>query len=457
MTSILLVDDDPQIQKLFVHYLRSKNIDVISAISGEEAIKSLENSIPDLILLDLSLPGISGLECLEKIKKNHPVIPVVIITGYAELSTAVKAMKLGSKDYIEKPVDLENLYRVINSIVQPIPEPVYKKIKEDQLSDFGYGDLIGVSQSMQDVFRFILKVTNSPTTPVLIYGETGTGKGHVARILHHYSERSDKPFIEINCVTFQETLLEAELFGYEAGAFTDAKRQKKGLLELAHGGTFFLDEIGEMSLWLQAKILKVIEEQTFRRVGGTEEIKVNARIISATSKELEQKIIDGTFREDLFYRLNVARVNLPPVRERKDDIILLVEHFIGILNSKLKKQMKGVSPEATDIIMDYEWPGNVREIRNIIERAILFEKGDWITVESLGKLRLIRETFEKGQPVSVDELVIPESGISIEKVEKSLIKQALIMSKGNKSRAAILLGLSRATLNYRIKKFNIEF
>jgi DNA-binding NtrC family response regulator len=457
MISILLVDDDPQIQKLFVQFLRSKNIDVVSAISGEEALKSLENSIPDMILLDLSLPGISGLECLEKIKKDHPVIPVVIVTGYAELSTAVKAMKLGSRDYIEKPVDLEDLYRVIKTIVQPVIEPVYNKIKEDQLSEFGYGDLIGVSQSMQDVFRFILKVTNSPTTPVLIYGETGTGKGHVARTLHYYSERSDKPFIEINCTTFQETLLEAELFGYEAGAFTDAKRQKKGLLELAHGGTFFLDEIGEMSLWLQAKILKVIEEQTFRRVGGTVEIKVDARIISATSKKLEQKIIDGTFREDLFYRLNVARVNLPPVRERKDDIILLVEHFIDILNPKLNKQIKGISPEAADIIINYEWPGNVREIRNIIERAILFEKGDWINEDSLGQFSLIRESVEKSQSINIEEIVIPESGISIEKVEQALIKQALKMSKGNKSRAATLLGLSRATLNYRLKKFNIEY
>jgi DNA-binding NtrC family response regulator len=457
MISILLVDDDPQIQKLFVQFLRSKNIDVVSAVSGEEALKSLENSIPDMILLDLSLPGISGLECLEKIKKDHPVIPVVIVTGYAELSTAVKAMKLGSRDYIEKPVDLEDLYRVIKTIVQPVIEPVYNKIKEDQLSEFGYGDLIGVSQSMQDVFRFILKVTNSPTTPVLIYGETGTGKGHVARTLHYYSERSDKPFIEINCTTFQETLLEAELFGYEAGAFTDAKRQKKGLLELAHGGTFFLDEIGEMSLWLQAKILKVIEEQTFRRVGGTVEIKVDARIISATSKKLEQKIIDGTFREDLFYRLNVARVNLPPVRERKDDIILLVEHFIDILNPKLNKQIKGISPEAADIIINYEWPGNVREIRNIIERAILFEKGDWINEDSLGQFSLIRESVEKSQSINIEEIVIPESGISIEKVEQALIKQALKMSKGNKSRAATLLGLSRATLNYRLKKFNIEY
>jgi DNA-binding NtrC family response regulator len=457
MISILLVDDDPQIQKLFVQFLRSKNIDVVSAVSGEEALKSLENSIPDMILLDLSLPGISGLECLEKIKKDHPVIPVVIVTGYAELSTAVKAMKLGSRDYIEKPVDLEDLYRVIKTIVQPVIEPVYNKIKEDQLSEFGYGDLIGVSQSMQDVFRFILKVTNSPTTPVLIYGETGTGKGHVARTLHYYSERSDKPFIEINCTTFQETLLEAELFGYEAGAFTDAKRQKKGLLELAHGGTFFLDEIGEMSLWLQAKILKVIEEQTFRRVGGTVEIKVDARIISATSKKLEQKIIDGTFREDLFYRLNVARVNLPPVRERKDDIILLVEHFIDILNPKLNKQIKGISPEAADIIINYEWPGNVREIRNIIERAILFEKGDWINEDSLGQFSLIRESVEKSQSINIEEIVIPESGISIEKVEQALIKQALKMSKGNKSQAATLLGLSRATLNYRLKKFNIEY
>jgi len=457
MALILLIDDDKQIQKLFGQYLKTKKHSVLSALSGEDALRILKDQVPDFILLDLSLPGMSGLECLEKIKKVHRSIPVVIVTGYAELSSAVKAMRLGSKDYIEKPVDLESLNRVINSIILPVSKPNYEKeLKKDSESQFGYGDLIGVSKSMQDVFRFILRVTNSPSTPVLVYGETGTGKGHVARTLHYFSDRSDKPFIEINCTTFQETLLEAELFGYEAGAFTDAKRQKKGLLELAHGGTFFLDEIGEMSLWLQAKILKVIEEQSFRRVGGTHEIKVDARIISATSKELEQKIREGTFREDLYYRLNVARINLPPIRERKEDIILLIDYFVNMLNSKLNKKIKGLTVAATDKLLNYEWPGNVRQIRNIIERAILFEKGDEITIESIGHFTYIQDAELTGKEASYGEIKLPSQGLSIESVEQSLIKQAIEMSSGNKSKAAKLLGLTRATLNYRLKKFEID-
>ena len=456
MALILLIDDDKQIQKLFGQYLKTKKHTVLSALSGEEALRILKDQIPDFILLDLSLPEMSGLDCLGKIKKIHPGIPVVIVTGYAELSSAVKAMKLGSKDYIEKPVDLEGLNSLIDSIIIPINEPNYEKeLKKESDSQFGYGDLIGISKSMQDVFRFILRVTNSPSTPVLVYGETGTGKCHVARTLHYFSERSDKPFIEINCTTFQETLLEAELFGYEAGAFTDAKRQKKGLLELAHEGTFFLDEIGEMSLWLQAKILKVIEEQSFRRVGGTHEIQVDARIISATSKELEQKIREGTFREDLYYRLNVARVNLPPVRERKEDIILLIDHFVNLLNLKLNKKIKGLSPEATDKLINYKWPGNVRQIRNIIERAILFEKGDEISIDSIGHFTNIGDSELTDQESSYGEIQLPIQGLSIENVEQSLIKQAIEMSNGNKSKAAKLLGLTRATLNYRLKKYDL--
>jgi len=451
MASIIIVDDDKQILSLFEDVLSPLGHEVAAKSTAEEAIEYLNADEADLIFLDLKLPGMDGISFLQQLNRLQYKIPVVVITGYANIDTAVQAMKLGAYDYIRKPLNLDEILITVDKIVEELQKDeqlaYFQKQKDDT---FGFGNIVGSSKPMQDVFRFIQQVAHSPKTTVLIRGETGTGKELVARAIHHLSDRSDKPFIEINCSAFQETLLEAELFGYEAGAFTGATKRKKGLIELANHGSFFLDEIGDMSSSLQAKILKVIEKQTFRRVGGTREIIVDVRIISASSRDIEKCIADGTFREDLYYRINVASVTLPPLRDRADDVIILAEHFLKLYNAEFKKNIKGISPQLRDYLWGHSWPGNVRELKNLIERAVLFEDTDLLTCNNIvlaeNKVDLLG---------GVAKVTIRTGGIVLDDVEKSLIEEALRVTKYNQTRAAKMLNISRETLKYRIKKYHI--
>ncbi|MBC8491817.1 MAG: sigma-54-dependent Fis family transcriptional regulator [Candidatus Marinimicrobia bacterium] len=452
MASILVIDDDKYIRNTFRDLLSPAGHDVTTLISAEEALKYLKNEDPDLIFLDIKLPGMDGIVFLEHLQNLKYNIPVVVITGYANVDTSVQAMKLGAKDYIRKPFNLDEISLIVDKIVeeQQIEDQLaYFQKQKDVI--FGFGDIIGKSEPIKEVFRFIQQVANSPKTTVLIRGETGTGKELVARAIHYKSERGNKPFIEINCSAFQETLLEAELFGYEAGAFTNATHRKKGLLELAHHGSFFFDEIGDMAPGLQAKILKVLEKQTFRRVGGTKEIHIDTRIISASSRNIETCISEGRFREDLYYRLNVASITIPPLRDRKEDVILLAEHFLKIYNAEFKKNIKGITNNLKQRLIEHSWPGNVRELKNAIERAVLFEDSDLLTCDNISLLDSLATPSNNRNMIK-----IPNDGLSLVDIEKSLIEQALIKTNRNQTRAAKLLNISRETLKYRMKKFNIH-
>jgi len=456
MASIIIIDDDIGIRTLLKESLDSEGYETNAFMLAEEALSYLKSYDPDLILLDLNLPGMHGFEFLEKIKVQKLSVPVVVVTSNSDVSSAVKAMKLGAVDYICKPFNLEELSLVIQKVIE-------SKIKDEHIaflrrkSRYSDTDLIvGDSAPMQEVYRFIEQVARTSKTTVLIQGETGTGKELVAKAIHYQSDRANKPFIDINCSAFNENLLEAELFGYEPGAFTDAKHRKKGLLELAHQGTFFLDEIGDMAIGLQAKILKVIERQTFRRLGGTQEIKVDTRIISATSRDLEEGIKKKTFREDLYYRLNVASVTLPPLRERGRDVQALADFFLDVYNREFKKNIIGYSPDVRTAIAKYSWPGNVRELRNAIEKAVLFETHENIILDNFKIIGL-----DNGKNInfltSPTNFILPVDGISLKEIEKALIENALISTGGNQSKAAKLLKISRETFKYRMKKYGVHF
>lgn len=459
MASIFVVDDDSVIRANLQEFLQMEGHEVETFSSGEDALSRISNEVPDLMLIDLRLPGIDGLNLLEKVKNESQSIQVVIITGHADISSAVKAIKLGARDYIKKPFDMEEISIIVHKAESAgkMDEHLAYLHKEEQ-TRLGFGEIIGTSEAIKNVFRFVRQVADSPKTTVLIRGETGTGKELVARAIHNNSDRSINPFIEVNCSAFQETLLEAELFGHEAGAYTDAKERKKGLVELSHEGSFFLDEIGDMNLGLQSKVLKVIEEQVFRRVGGTKQISVDTRIISATSRDLEKLVSEDKFRQDLYYRLNVAMVELPPLRDRAEDIILLAEHFVGVYNAEFKRNIRGLLPEVKSLMMRYSWPGNVRELKNVIERAVLFEKGEYISTESIRIIyaSVSPEAAKTVTQPTAQQTEISEEGISLDEIEKSFIQKALESAKGNQTRAAQMLGISREKIKYRMKKHNLK-
>lgn len=457
MVSIHIIDDDSDIREVLRELFESDDYEVSTFNSAEDAHPYILRENPDLILLDIGLPGMDGLTFLEKLKNEIEDVEVIMITGQADLRSAIRAIKLGAMDYIRKPIDADELKIQVNHAID-------RRKKREQLtylrvkSKHEFGDIVGTSKPMQKVYQFIYQVAESSKTTVMIRGETGTGKGLVARSIHYQSPRAKHPFIEVNCSAIQPSLLESELFGHEAGAFTDAKNRKKGLLELAHDGTFFLDEVGDMNLASQSKLLKVLEEKTFRRVGGTTEIKIDARIISASSQDLKQRVEEKKFRADLYYRLNVASVRLPALRERDDDILILANYFLDVFNKEFKRNIRSISPAAIKLLAGHAWVGNVREIRNVMERAILFEKSDVLLAETIS-LQQINRT--EGTPASVPVIVnqdyqLPETGISLEVLERNILKQALDHSKGNKTRAAALLGLSRETMKYRLKKFKLS-
>jgi DNA-binding NtrC family response regulator len=453
---ILIVDDETLIRWALRKELEREGYEVFEAGTAKDALEIFWKDLPELIILDVKLPDDSGMNLLRKIKESDAFCDVIVITAFGNISNAVEAMKLNAIDYITKPFDIEEVKIVVKKALESRTlkrhvESVYKKERER----FSFNNVIGVSKAMQEVIATARKVAESEARIILIEGESGTGKDLLARAIHFSSSRRFYPFMEINCASIPETLIESELFGYEKGAFTDAKSTKKGLFELADGGTVFLDEITEMSLNAQAKFLKVIETQSFKRLGGVKDIYVDVRIIAATNRKIEKALEEGKLREDLYYRLNLIRIFIPPLRERKEDIPPLVNYFIETFNKEFKKKVRGVHPLALKMMMEYDWPGNVRELRNVVERAVILESEDEILPEHISLPSRPREENAKIS-ISAGVIEIPDEGISLEEVEKLYIMKALEKAKGNKTLAARLLGITRDTLRYRLKKYGVE-
>lgn len=446
-----MVDDEHLIRWSLEQNLKKQGYDVIQAGTGEDALKLIREESPDLVLLDIQLPGINGLEVLERAKEMDDEVIIIMVSALGVLETAVKAMRSGAYDYINKPFNLDELAITIRKALETgeLRREV-AHLRSEQTRKYGVKNLIGNSRQMRGILDMVAKVAKSDASTVFVQGESGTGKELIAKAIHYESARADKPFMAINCAAVPSTLLESELMGHEKGAFTDAKTQKKGLFELADGGTVFLDEIGDMEPGMQAKLLRILEERAFRRVGGAREIPVDVRIVSATNKDLLQAIEEKTFRNDLYYRLQVIPIYLPPLRERKEDIMPLVEHFIGYFNREFGKSVKGVSKMAERFLLEYSWPGNIRELRNVIERAIILENDDVLLLEHLNQEIVSGPTGGGAGGLSFR---IPPEGIDIEDVERELIRQALETSEGNQSKAAKKLNLGIDAFRYRMKKF----
>ncbi len=450
--SILVVDDEIGTRESLKMILKT-DYQVFLAKNAEETFQQLETQPFDLILLDIILPDMDGLRVLEKIKQKDPEQMVIMITATKTIKTAVEAMKLGAYDYVTKPFDVDELRLIISRALstQALKEENQRLWMEIDRS-FGFDNIIGKSKVMRDIFKIVHQVATTRST-VLIMGESGTGKELIARAIHYHSPRKNHPFVTINCAAIPDTLIESELFGHEKGAFTNAIERKLGRFEIAHQGTLFLDEIGELSLMTQAKILRFLEEKEFNRVGGSKTIKVDVRLIAATNKDLPQQVKRGEFREDLFYRINVVPILLPPLRERKEDIPLLIDHFIKKFNSENQKNVKGITPEALQALMNYDWPGNVRELENLIERVVALTQNEYIRPEELPiPFTSISRTNGLKESVLSGKLSFIKAE---EEFEREIILDALRRTKFVQSHAAELLGISRRILKYKMDKLGI--
>ena len=453
---VLVVDDEKLIRWALEKNLSHEGYEVVSVESGQDALAKLQAEIIDLVLLDIRLPDISGVDMLPRIKEIDNDIPVIMITADDTIRTAVSCMKAGACDYVNKPFDLEKLIVAVEKSLEDASlKSEFRRLHHEREVESQFENIIGNSGPMLAIFEMLKRIVRSDATTILLQGESGTGKDLVARAIHYGSARKEKPFLEINCAALPEMLLESELMGHEKGAFTDAKSAKKGCFELGDGGTIFLDEISEMKTSVQAKLLRIIENKKFKRVGGMQDIEVDVRIIATTNRNLETAVEERTFREDLYYRLNVIPLVLPPLRERKSDIPLLVSYFIAKFNSEFKQNVKKIVPDAMQLLVDYRWPGNVRELKNVIERIIILESEELILAEHLPQE--IRNTHASHQRLYSRELgiKIPPEGISLDKIEEGLVKQALTMSENNQTHAARLLGVGRDALRYKMKKIGM--
>ncbi len=457
---ILVVDDEENIRTIIKRSFQKEGFIVSTASSGNEALKELSRSSFDLVITDLRMPDGDGITLLKQIHSLYPETMVMVITAYASTESAIEAMKAGAIDYIIKPINIEELRIIVrNALEKKILKEENLRLKKELYEKYSFHNLIGKSKKIKEIFSLIEKIAPTNST-VLITGESGTGKELVAKAIHYSSLRKEEPFVSINCGALPETLLESELFGHVKGSFTGAYTDKKGLFEIAHKGTILLDEISEMSLWMQVKLLRVLQEKKIRRVGGTEEKEIDVRIIASTNVDLTERIREGKFREDLFYRLNVIRINLPPLRERKEDIPLLVEHFIKIYNQKTGKNIHGINEDALKILESYPWPGNVRELENCIERAVVFETSDFITSDSIDES--IKNTVLSNS-FSFPSLPVPkisEEGIDfegyIDLVRKKIIEEALEISDNEFLKASKLLKMSYRSFRYYVKKLGIK-
>jgi len=457
--NILIVDDDDVMCRTLSEVFGKMTYEVISVQSGQDALCHLQNDVFDLILLDIKLPDMSGLDVLTEIKEidNDPL--VIMMTAYADIQTAVSAMKAGAYDYINKPFDIDELRLTIRKALETkelkgeILRLRYKHKNEAEEEQ----DICGVSPQMDVVRELISLVSQTPRTPVLIQGESGTGKELVANAIHYQSRRRQKPIIKINCSAIPETLLESELFGYEKGAFTDAKESRSGLIELAQGGTVFLDEISEMKPTLQPKLLRVLETYSLRRVGGKRDIKVDVRVIASTNKDLAQLVEKDEFRKDLYYRIKVMVIDLPPLRDRKEDIPVMTQYILKKLGRELGKEIKGVTSKALDLLLAYSWPGNVRELKNVMERAAILARGDLIVPEDL-PLELRKEQVIGKDSHSIGKWFSNSDGLyPLAEMERSYILKVLQERRGNKSETARVLGISRSTLREKLSRYERSF
>lgn len=451
---ILVVDDEKLIRWNIIEKLNQLGFITEEAGTVAEAKQIIHKKIIDLAIVDLRLPDGDGMNILKDITIKQPGVPILIITAYSSVSNAVEAMRNGAFDYISKPFEIEELVlRVERAIEQLHLRNSFQVGLQQSKRIFNLDHIIGRSPKIQEVKQIIKKVAESPSTTILLLGESGTGKDIAARVIHYESERAAYPFMNITCTALPENLLESELFGYEPGSFTGADHLKKGLFELANYGTVFMDEIGDMPLSVQSKILRVLEEKTFKRIGGTVDIQVDVRVIVATNKDLEEMVHTGTFREDLFYRLNVVPIVLPPLRERYEDIPLLAEHFLNMFNKEFRRNRNEFSNEAMEKLLSYHWPGNIRELRNVIERAVLLGKDDIIQAD---EIILGRVSFGGVRTTSNELVLLPPSGCPLEDVEKSLIRQALERTNWNLTRAGALLNISRDQVRYKAEKYGLK-
>ncbi|MBM4349883.1 MAG: sigma-54-dependent Fis family transcriptional regulator [Deltaproteobacteria bacterium] len=451
---ILVIDDEPILRESLDVALKTLGYDVLVSGTGEEGLELFRKESPDLILLDHWLPGINGDEVLQKIKEQEPEIPVIIMTAQGSIELAVSSMKMGAFDFLVKPFELDQVEDLIKKGLDRVRlRKEVEWLRAQYQEKFRSGGIIGMSQEMKEVLALAEKVAQGSETTVLIEGETGTGKELLAEYIHFLSPRSSFPFMPINCGAIPKDLFESELFGYEKGAFTGAlDKGKIGKVESAEKGTLFLDEVGELPPPAQVKVLRVLEEKEYFKVGGVEKKKADVRIIAATNKDLESEIKEGRFRDDLYFRLNVVRLTIPPLRDRKEDILPLFIFFLQRFNEQFKKRFLRISGEAEEQIHSYPWPGNVRELRNAVERIVLLEKGETILSEHFS---FLSEKGKYEQTVSFKPL-IPSQGIILDEVEKSFIVEALRLKKGNKIQAAKLLGISRSALIYRMEKYRIK-
>jgi DNA-binding NtrC family response regulator len=473
MTEKVLVVDD---EKLVRWSLRQKCLEwgyqVAEAENGGAALRLARSETPDLVLLDVRLPDMNGLQVLQQLKQTGDVRAVIMMTADPQVDDVRAALKTGAYDFIGKPIDFDELAITIKNALEATRlRNEVESLRGEVKRHAGYHDVIGVSAQMTEMMNFVNKVAASEAGTILIQGESGTGKDLIAQTIHYHSARQDKPWIAVNCSAIPETLMEAELFGHEKGSFTDAKAMRKGLFEMADGGTLFLDEIGEISPLLQAKLLRVLEDQMVRRVGGTRDIQVNVRVIAASNRDLERAIREGTFRQDLWYRLAIISIYLPPLREHKEDLLPLVDFFIDHYNRKFNKSIRGISDSTRKLLLSHDWPGNVRELKNAIERAMILEDDSLLTPGylpfSVAKQQTPLTAFESASsggatgeiPLPngrfLPRLSIPESGTSLDEVERALVEMALKQANGNQTHAARLLDISRDALRYKLKKFGL--
>ena len=458
---VQIVDDDPQIRQLIAEILHDSHYEVVEAGEAASAWHQFRAEQPDISIVDIALPGEEdGIDLLRRIHQEDKEHPVLMISGQASPQQAVEAMKLGAFDYLGKPINLEKLQLLISRSLETIRRhQSLERLKASLQTEYGFDRLLGNSPIFRQLIEVARRLAEIPAASVLLTGESGTGKELFARAIHWSSAHAHEPFVEINCAAVPETLLESELFGFEKGAFTDAKQRKLGLLEEANGGTFFLDEVGELSLNLQAKLLRVLDERSFRRLGGTRLIHVQFRLIVATNANLEELVAHKKFREDLYYRLNVIHLHLPPLRERGADLIEIAHHFLVGICRDFGRAPVTLSPQAEQRLLRYHWPGNVRELRNILQRAVVIADGDVLEEGHLASsLRTVssEEPTDSPTPAAIPSLIIPPEGLSFEEVERSLIQSALRRTRGNVTAAARLLKMSREKLRYRIHKFGLR-
>ena len=457
--TILVVDDERLVRWSLQQKLEQWGYHVSLAEDGATALGRVQLDNPDLITLDVKLPDMTGIEVLSELRNRNVQVPVIVITAFGVVDDAVRSLKLGAYDFIEKPINFEKLENAVrNALEARRLRTEVARTHEIQRSEFSVDRIIGISEHIREVRELIKKVAGSEASTILIQGESGTGKDLVAHAIHYESNRRDRPFFAINCAAIPETLMESELFGHEKGAFTDARSQKRGMFEMADGGSLFLDEVSEMTLGMQAKILRVLEGQSFRRVGGVKNINVDVRVIVASNRNLEEAVRTSRFRQDLYFRLAIIPVYLRPLREHKEDIPALLEHFIQHYNQKFRKNIQGLTKEADDLLMNYDWPGNIRELKNAIERVMILAEGNRVAAKYL-PIR-ISEGGVMPVPMSAGEgdgeIQLPPGGTSLYDVERELIRQALEQARGNKTTAAKLLRITRDTLRYKVNKYSLE-